>query len=460
MADKEMREYMKARTTVLFVVIIAVIASIIGMAVTAEGKNNDETYTIITDGEGKFYELKNTGGNSVMKSYSKSGSNGNMLINNFKADYCLTCKGKTVIVGNNGKTLTVIKYPQGPDMTNYIENVELKERCIAISKDMCIYLVDNKNHNTVKKYDKLIYEDDPIDTGMSIQYLFTENISGKVFAVTSDGIFDTQERRFIKCSIPQYPIKGNAGYYSDQKGDIYKFDERSGFNKVISIKSNSVCTMKNCLLYKDGNKIIRSAYSGEITGIYTCNSDIDGIYTSGNDIAWTHNKNISFISEDDFIKSNPESNNNDNSDNNSKHENITVKSLSLYSDTYNISNDTITGIPQKTKAGTFLKNIRSDNADIVLKDNNGNRTETGYVGTGWSVELSDGQKTKRYDIIIKGDVNGDGVVDSGDIKKLFMYIDNTDSINKLDLLAADCNNDGITDTIDLFMIHNIAHNKD
>jgi len=451
---------MKARKAILFIVIIAVISSIIGLAVTASGKNNDETYTIITDGEGRFYELKNTGGNAVMKSYSKSGENGNMLINNFKSDYCLTCKGKTVIVGNNGKTLTVIKYPEGPDMTNYIENVELKERCIAISKDMCIYLVDKKNPNAVKKYDKLIYEDDPIDTGMFIQYLFTENISGKVFAVTADGIFDTQERSFIKCPVPQYPIKGNAGYYSDQKGDIYKFDERSGFEKVISIKNNVIGTMENCLLYKDGNKIIRSAYSGEITGTYTCNSDIDGIYTSENDIAWTHNKSINFISEDDFIKSNPEYSNNENSDNNSKHENITVKSLSLYSDTYNISNDTITGITQKTKAGTFLKNIRSDSAETVLRDNNGNRTETGYVGTGWSVELSDGQKTKRYDIIIKGDVNGDGIVDSGDIKKLFMYIDNTDSINKLDLLAADCNNDGITDTIDLFMIHNIAHNKD
>lgn len=463
---------MRSKTILTVIVITAVIFSVIGLAVTATDKTNDETYSIITDGEGKFYELKNTGGNAVLKCYSGSGENGNMLINNFRAEYCLTSKGKTVMVGNSGKTLTVIKYPQGHNITSYIENVELKEKCIAMSKDMCIYLVDKKDRNSVKKYDKLIYEDDTIDTGSAINYLFTENISGKVFAAASDGIFDTQERRFIKCPVPEYPIKSNAGYYSDRKGVIYKFSENSGFEKITSIKSSSICTLEDHLLYKDGRKIILSSYSGEITGSYTCHSDIDDIYASGNMIAWTHNNSINFISKNNFTRSNEEEshisepvsvdNSTDSSkeishQNNSTAASIPINTPSLYSDTYNIGNNTITGIPQKTKAAAFLKNINSD-TEIILKDNNGNHTETGYIATGWSLEFSGSQKSKKYDIIIKGDVNGDGIVDANDIKEVFGYIDNTEGLNKVKVLAADCNDDGIIDTIDLFMIQSISKN--
>ena len=457
---------MRSGTAALLSVLIIMI-SMIGFFVTATGKNNYEEYKIVTDGEGRFFELRNKDSNAVLKGYTRSIENGNMLINNFNADYCLTCKGKTFIIGNKDSTLTVIKYPQGPDVTNYIENTELKDRCIALSKDMCIYLVDKKNDKEIKKYDKLIYEKEPIETGTAVQYLFTENTSGKVYAATSKGIFDTQERQLINCSVPQYPIKGNGGYYSDKNGDIYKFSENSGFEKIMSANNSTVCTLENGLLYKKGNKIIFSSYSGEIFGTYTCHADIDDIYSSGKDIAWTHNKNINFISQNDFVKSIEESSQisdinsrseNDSSKNISSPESSVIKNLSIYSDIYNIGYDTITDIPPKTKINKFLKNIHCDSADIILKDNSGRQAVTGYVGNGWSIELSDGQKKKIYHIIVKGDVNGDGAVNADDIRAVFKYIDDTDSINEQEFLAADCNDDGIIDTIDMFMIQAISRN--
>ena len=178
---------MRSGTAALLSVLIIMI-SMIGFFVTATGKNNYEEYKIVTDGEGRFFELRNKDSNAVLKGYTRSIENGNMLINNFNADYCLTCKGKTFIIGNKDSTLTVIKYPQGPDVTNYIENTELKDRCIALSKDMCIYLVDKKNDKEIKKYDKLIYENEPIETRTAVQYLFTENTSGKVYAATTNSV--------------------------------------------------------------------------------------------------------------------------------------------------------------------------------------------------------------------------------------------------------------------------------
>lgn len=68
------------------------------------------------------------------------------------------------------------------------------------------------------------------------------------------------------------------------------------------------------------------------------------------------------------------------------------------------------------------------------------------LGTGAKVKVED----KEYTLVVKGDCNGDGVIDSADLLKVVKHLKN---LNKVQIeKAADTNNDGIIDSADLLKI--------
>ncbi len=68
------------------------------------------------------------------------------------------------------------------------------------------------------------------------------------------------------------------------------------------------------------------------------------------------------------------------------------------------------------------------------------------LGTGAKVKVED----KEYILVVKGDCNGDGVIDSADLLKVVKHLKN---LSKVQIeKAADTNNDGIIDSADLLKI--------
>ena len=113
------------------------------------------------------------------------------------------------------------------------------------------------------------------------------------------------------------------------------------------------------------------------------------------------------------------------------------------SDTYQVGEKTITGIAPGTKAADFLKKISAENATIQVVDAKG-KSVTGNVATGNRIDIYDADKKKlsSYDLLIYGDVNGDGIVDVLDLIKLNRHLMGIEKLTGRYLEAADANRGG------------------
>lgn len=92
--------------------------------------------------------------------------------------------------------------------------------------------------------------------------------------------------------------------------------------------------------------------------------------------------------------------------------------------------------------------IANPEAVVELKNSNDEAKNDGIVATGDKVIITVGEETKVYEIVIYGDVNGDGNLDSIDfamIKKILLKQYNPTAINNE---AADISKDGNIDSID------------
>ena len=112
------------------------------------------------------------------------------------------------------------------------------------------------------------------------------------------------------------------------------------------------------------------------------------------------------------------------------------------------SEDTATEWTKGTKLEDFKKNINTNADEIKLYDMNNNEItkQDRYLGTGMIIEFIKGnQNPIRITIVAKGDINGDGILNIGDVTKAKKYI-RTNNITILDTvtkkLAFDVNMDG------------------
>lgn len=109
---------------------------------------------------------------------------------------------------------------------------------------------------------------------------------------------------------------------------------------------------------------------------------------------------------------------------------------------------TLTGIKPETKVEDLLKCIKT-NGSVKVYNSDGKEVTDGIVGTDTKivVELSD--KKSEYAIVVCGDTNGDGLINSADLLKIVKYLKNGGEINKN---AADVNKDNDINSADLLKI--------
>ena len=93
-------------------------------------------------------------------------------------------------------------------------------------------------------------------------------------------------------------------------------------------------------------------------------------------------------------------------------------------------------------------------AIVLLKDSSSNIKENGVVATGDKVEITVGSETKEYEVVIYGDVNGDGKIAATDYVKIKNSIMGTNQLSGVYSEAADVDRNGFVKATDYVKIKN------
>ena len=126
----------------------------------------------------------------------------------------------------------------------------------------------------------------------------------------------------------------------------------------------------------------------------------------------------------------------------------------LESDTFLIdrSNNTIF-LPPSTTFAVLRDSLNSTKDTIVMKNLSGTTINSGNLGTGYTVALEiDGSIVDKLTIIVKGDINGTGTVNSRDVQVLYDQLNGSETLSDIQLLACDMNSDELIDTSDLLLL--------
>ena len=119
-------------------------------------------------------------------------------------------------------------------------------------------------------------------------------------------------------------------------------------------------------------------------------------------------------------------------------------------------NGYVVGFELNTKLIDIKKSVENING-VTLKNftnGDGNTISDGIVGTGMSFTLNINGVDHNYKIVIKGDVNGDGLIYATDYVKVKNHIMGKSSLTGSYLIAADINNDGNIYATDYVLIKN------
>ena len=116
--------------------------------------------------------------------------------------------------------------------------------------------------------------------------------------------------------------------------------------------------------------------------------------------------------------------------------------------------DYLTGVDFSTSYASFMKNIEVKNGSARLKNADGKVITSGTVATGMTLEILDknGKQADTYDVVIKGDVSGDGKISSVDPLTLQKHIVGSRTMKGAYLKAADINGDGRANSLDVLYI--------
>ena len=119
-------------------------------------------------------------------------------------------------------------------------------------------------------------------------------------------------------------------------------------------------------------------------------------------------------------------------------------------------NKYITGISVGTDISVIKNKITNANssAAVSLMSSNGNTKNSGVVSTGDKVKITVGSETKTYEIVIYGDVNGDGKISAVDYVRIKNNIMGTSSLSGSYKEAADVDRNGKVAATDYVKIKN------
>lgn len=119
---------------------------------------------------------------------------------------------------------------------------------------------------------------------------------------------------------------------------------------------------------------------------------------------------------------------------------------------YIISDETISGVAPSTTVSSFLSTLGCTNGTISITNASGKEKTSGKIGTGDIVKITVSGNTSTYNVIIFGDVTGDGVINALDLLKIQKHIIGASSLKGAFLQAANIKRSGGLSALDLLKV--------
>ncbi len=126
-----------------------------------------------------------------------------------------------------------------------------------------------------------------------------------------------------------------------------------------------------------------------------------------------------------------------------------VKALN---DAYTLSESERVYIPLSETISKVKDNLNLSGYSIEFKNYVGKAITSGKLGTGSVAIFSKDGKTAEFIFIVKGDITGEGNANSRDVDCMYNHIFGKSSLSEINSKAADINNDGVVDTLDLLLL--------
>ncbi len=111
-------------------------------------------------------------------------------------------------------------------------------------------------------------------------------------------------------------------------------------------------------------------------------------------------------------------------------------------------------IPEEPEVDVIPDNCKIEDNNIIIapgttiESMQGVTNNSEKFATGANITLNE----NNYSLVILGDPNGDGIINSADLLKIVKHLNETAILEGANLRAADCNNDGITNSADLLKV--------
>lgn len=117
----------------------------------------------------------------------------------------------------------------------------------------------------------------------------------------------------------------------------------------------------------------------------------------------------------------------------------------------------LSGIPVGSNLKYVEEKIKTINDKAIIEYTKNNNTNRGdIIATGDKVKITIADEVKEYEIVIYGDVNGDGKISASDYGKVKNFVMNKTTIDGVNLTAADVNRDNNVKASDYAIIKNTA----
>lgn len=132
-----------------------------------------------------------------------------------------------------------------------------------------------------------------------------------------------------------------------------------------------------------------------------------------------------------------------------------------YTTDYSIVDNYLTNVAKGTLVETFINNFGLTGVTIKVTDKDSNEVTSGYIGTGMKLDiLYNLSSMEAYDIVVSGDVNGDGLIRSIDLSQMRFHLAGVNEYIKEDayLKALDINKNGSVTSIDLSQLRLLIAN--
>ena len=323
---------------------------------------------------------------------------------------------------------------------------------IAYSEN-CIYLADN--YGNVMQYTergKLVTTYDIHSDRCNLMC----DYNGTVYCITNNSlyeIFDQTLYHICSCNIDAPARFVSNDTFVDDTGYFYTFGSNGIFN-IVDFQNTSRFPSggiyNDCVITADFNTINAvNINRNESDSYIKLNRQIESICVVDDTIlAFVYQNGfpaVCHIKVSELIKYNRK---------NSDDSYTPDMSDYISSEVYEIDHDKqwIFGITPSTTVAKFKHNIQHDDFEISFVRNDSKILESGNIGTGTIVTFYNDVMSIDYELSVKGDLTGEGNVNSRDKRVLFDYLLENEIPTGVYIDAADLDYSGYIDVVDLVVL--------